>query len=66
MPHDQIRRVTASQAVTALKRGLQNNGVDIMSRDALLVSATHTERDIDQTLAAFERTLAAMRAEGLA
>ena len=66
MPHDQIRQVTASVAVTALKRGLQNNGVDIMGRDTFLVSATHTERDVDQTLAAFESTLAAMRAEGLA
>ncbi len=66
MPHDQIRQVTASVAVTALKRGLQNNGVDIMGRDTFLVSATHTERDINQTLAAFESTLAAMRAEGLA
>jgi len=36
-----------------------------MGRDAFLVSATHSERDVDQTLAAFETTLAAVRAEGL-
>jgi hypothetical protein len=29
------------------------------------VSATHTEQDIEQTLAAFEGALAAVRAEGL-
>ena len=66
MPHSQIKEVTGSAAVTALKRGLQNNGVDIMGRDAFIVSGVHTEEDIDRTLAAFETTLAAVRAEGLA
>jgi len=66
MPHSQIKEVTASPTVTALKRGLQNLGVDVMGRDSFLVSATHTEQDVDQTLAAFETTLAAIRAEGLA
>ena len=66
MPHSQIKEVTGSAAVTALKRGLQNNGVDIMGRDAFIVSGVHTEGDIDRTLAAFETTLAAVRAEGLA
>ena len=65
MPHRQIQETTASAAVTGLKRGLQNNGVDIMGRDAFLVSATHTEGDIDQTLDAFESTLAAVREDGL-
>jgi glutamate-1-semialdehyde 2,1-aminomutase len=65
MPHSQIKQATGSPAVTALKRGLQNRGVDIMGRDAFLVSATHREEDIDQTLAAFESTLAALREEGL-
>jgi len=65
MSHSQIREATASAAVTGLKRGLQNRGVDIMGRDAFLVSSTHTESEIDQTLAAFESTLAAVRDEGL-
>jgi glutamate-1-semialdehyde 2,1-aminomutase len=65
MPHDQIHHAVAGPAVTALKRGLQNQGVDIMGREAFLVSATHTEREIDQTLDAFAATLAAVRAEGL-
>ena len=66
MPHSRIKETTASAKVTAMKRGLQNNGVDIMGRDAFLVSATHTESDIDRTLDAFEKTLTAIRAEGLA
>jgi glutamate-1-semialdehyde 2,1-aminomutase len=65
MPHRQIKEVTASPAVTALKRGLQNNGIDIMGRDAFLVSATHTEKEINETLEAFEKTLSQVRAEGL-
>jgi glutamate-1-semialdehyde 2,1-aminomutase len=66
MPHHKIKEATASPAVTALKRGLQNNGIDIMGRDAFLVSATHTEKEIDETLEAFEKTLGQVRAEGLA
>ena len=65
MSHASIKQAVASPAVTALKRGMQNLGVDIMGRDAFLVSATHTETDIDDTLAAFERTLADLREEGL-
>ena len=60
-----IKAAAATPAVTAIKRGLQNHGVDIMGRDALLVSATHSESDIDATLAAFETTLAQVRVEGL-
>ncbi len=65
MPHSKIKEVTASPMVTMLKRGLQNRGVDIMGRDAFLVSAVHAENDIDQTLEAFQNTLEAIRAEGL-
>ena len=65
MPHTKIKEATASPTVTALKRGLQNRGVDIMGREGLLVSAAHTETDIDQTLEAFQNTLEAIRTECL-
>ena len=65
LPHSRIAEATASPAATAMKRGLQNRGVDIMGRDAFLVSATHSEADIDQTIGVFEETMAAVRAEGL-
>ena len=48
-----------------MKRGLQNRGVDIMSRETFLVSGVHTEEDIDHTLNAFQETMAAVRADGL-
>ncbi len=66
MPHSKIKETTASPAVTALKRGLQNQGVDVMGRGSFLVSATHGEEHIDRTLEAFQNTLQALRAEGLA
>ena len=65
MPHAQIAAAAASPAATAMKRGLQNRGVDIMGRDAFLVSAVHNEGDIDQTIEIFGETMAAVRAEGL-
>ena len=65
MPHSKIKETVGSSATTGLKWGLQNMGVDIMGREAFLVSATHTEREIDETLDAFQNTLAAMRSEGL-
>ena len=65
MPHNQIKEAVGSAATTGMKRGLQNMGVDIMGRDSFLVSATHTEREIDQTLESFQSTLEAIRAEGL-
>ena len=65
MPHSKIKELTGSPVVTALKRGLQNRGVDIMGRDSFLVSAAHVESDIDHTLEAFQNTLEAIRAEGL-
>jgi hypothetical protein len=34
-----------------------NAGVDIMGRGTLLVGATHQEKDIDQTVGAFEQAL---------
>jgi glutamate-1-semialdehyde 2,1-aminomutase len=65
MSHAKITEAIASPAVTAMKRGLQNRGVDIMSRETFLVSGTHTEKEIDQTLNAFQETMAAVRADGL-
>ena len=65
MPHRQISAAAASPATTAMKRGLQNRGVDIMGRETILVSGVHNEADIDQTVEAFSDTMAAVRAEGL-
>ena len=65
MSHREVKEANSSPALTALKRGMQNSGVDILGKECFLVSTTHTEREIDQTLETFENTLAAVRAEGL-
>ena len=65
MTHREISAAAASPATTAMKRGLQNRGVDIMGRETILVSGVHNEADIDQTIEAFSDTMAAVRAEGL-
>jgi glutamate-1-semialdehyde 2,1-aminomutase len=65
MPRGKIKEAIGTPAVAGLKQGLQNAGVDIMGRESFLVSATHTEQEIDLTLEAFEGVLAAVRAEGL-
>ncbi len=65
MSHREISAAAASPATTAMKRGLQNRGVDIMGRETILVSGVHNESEIDQTVEAFSDTMAAVRAEGL-
>lgn len=55
---------TARGLLEALKRGMLNRGVDLMRNDGL-VSAVHSEEDVEATLAAFEETLADMRHEDL-
>ena len=65
MPHREISAAAASPATTAMKRGLQNRGVDIMGRETILVSGVHNEIEIDQTIEAFADTMSAVRAEGL-
>ncbi|HAA94786.1 MAG TPA: hypothetical protein DCE26_03745 [Dehalococcoidia bacterium] len=65
MSHSKISETIASPAVTAMKRGLQNRGVDIMGRETFLVSGTHTDAEIDFTLGAFQDAMSAVRADGL-
>jgi glutamate-1-semialdehyde 2,1-aminomutase len=49
--------------VEATRRALQNRGVDLMSATGGMVSAAHTQADIDQTLDAYEGALKAVRDE---
>ncbi|HLC29449.1 MAG TPA: aspartate aminotransferase family protein, partial [Dehalococcoidia bacterium] len=60
----EIRAGMTSALQDALKLGMLNHGVDLMSRNAIASSA-HTEQDIDHTISAFEETLNEMLAEGL-
>ena len=65
MAHREIMEATGPAKSAPLRRALLNAGVDILSRGSFIVSATHSEEDVDRTLAAFEEALAAMRSEGI-
>ena len=56
---------TDARVLAALKRGMLNHGVDLMSGSGGFTSGVHSAEDIDRTVAAFEATLAEMRADGL-
>ena len=42
-----------------------NEGVDMMGGSHFIVSATHTNREIDQTIEAFDRSVRGMKREGI-
>ena len=47
------------------QRILRENGVDVMSSTGGVISAAHTEADIDEATEAFEKTVVALRDKGL-
>lgn len=53
------------QVTGALKRGMLNHGVDLMSGAGGFVSGVHTDGDIDRTLDAFEATVHEMQHDGV-
>ena len=55
--------VTPEPITLSLRRAMLNEGVDLM-RAGAMVSAVHTDADIDATIDAFDRSLAAMQGEG--
>ncbi len=53
------------ELILEYQRQLRYRGVDIMSSTGGVVSAVHTEQDVEQATAAFEQTVAALRDQGL-
>ncbi len=62
-PGDRVPRTT-TDIVWALRRGMLNEGVDLMGTGGM-VSSAHSEADISHTLEAFERTIGQIREEDL-
>jgi glutamate-1-semialdehyde 2,1-aminomutase len=54
----------SGKASAALRRGMINEGVELMA-SGLMVSSVHTLEDVGRTEAALRATLRGMRAEGL-
>jgi glutamate-1-semialdehyde 2,1-aminomutase len=65
MPHDQLKTLLARDKILPFKRAMLNNGVDFMTGSEFVVSSEHTDRDVDDTIAAFEKAVAALRREGI-
>ncbi|PZC48299.1 MAG: glutamate-1-semialdehyde 2,1-aminomutase [Chloroflexi bacterium] len=59
---DETRQGNRPQIIEPIRRALINAGVDTMSTN-LILSAAHTEKNIDDTLAGLEEALAACRRE---
>lgn len=66
LPHSQIAQATAPEPRNQLRMAMLNEGVEMMSGGlGFMVSAVHTEEQIDRTVDAFERALAGLREEGV-
>ncbi|MCS7206460.1 MAG: aspartate aminotransferase family protein [Dehalococcoidia bacterium] len=65
LPLDQVKQATRPALRQALRRAMLNNGADLMGGGRFILSGVHTEQDIEITLDALERSLRALRAEGL-
>lgn len=56
---------TPMSVVMALKRGMLNQGVDLMGGTGGFTSGVHTDADMELTVQAFEETVAQMQADGI-
>jgi glutamate-1-semialdehyde 2,1-aminomutase len=62
---ERARTAMPPKQAAAMKRSLLNAGVDTMGGRTSIVSATHTEQDIDETVSAYEDALTNMRYESI-
>ena len=65
MSHQEIKGAANPAKTGPFKRSMINAGVDLMGRGSFIVSSTHGDAEVERTLAAFEKTLAALRQEGI-
>ena len=65
IPADKLHAAGKPGAPQGFKRAMLNAGVDIMGGRGFIVSAVHTEKDVDRTLLAFEECLTKMRSDDL-
>ena len=64
MSYQQIYDTMPAETTRALRRAMLVNGVDMMGGRAFLVSSSHDEDVVDQTLEAFSQSLKDLREEG--
>jgi glutamate-1-semialdehyde 2,1-aminomutase len=64
VPVDQLAEATKGRKIEMLKLAMLNEGVDMFGGIGFMTSAAHTEEQVERTVAAFERSLVAIRDEG--
>lgn len=64
MPYQQIYDTMPVSKSQAIRRAMLVNGVDMMGGRAFIVSSSHDEDVIDQTIESFSQSLKDLRAEG--
>ena len=65
LAHSQLAEATSAPKSSLLKLAMLNEGVDMMGGIGVMVSAVHEEEHVDRTVQAFERSLSALRDEGV-
>jgi glutamate-1-semialdehyde 2,1-aminomutase len=65
LTYEKIKEALFSDRAVRFKRAMLNAGVDIMGTAEFIVSTVHGEREVEDTLQAFERALLSMRSEGI-
>ena len=65
MSYQEIHEAGGKGVAMHLKRAFLNSGVDLMARGSFIVSASHGEEEVDRTVEAFEKSLAALRSDGV-
>jgi glutamate-1-semialdehyde 2,1-aminomutase len=65
LPHDVIAQATAPERSSIVRMAMLNEGVDMMGGIGFMVSAVHTDEQLDRTVDAFERSLSSLRNEGV-
>jgi glutamate-1-semialdehyde 2,1-aminomutase len=62
--HEKINEGT-SKYYSAFKTAMLNAGVDVFAANNFIVSATHTEKEVEATVAAFEQAVTRMQQDGV-
>ena len=63
LPREVLRKAISTPE--QFKRAMLNEGIDIMHGNKFILSATHTNREVDQTIEAFGRAVRGMKREGI-
>ena len=65
LPHDELAEATAAETSGPIKLAMLNEGVDMMGGIGFMLSAAHSEDDVDRTTEAFGQALVALREDGV-